>query len=204
MLRTFAATLAPALALALLPGCTNDQDGKFDAFVERSEPFRGELTEETCEERFDISGDYMLTMSTHLSRDKPLLLGATFAVDPATWEVSCDFHMLNLTDAEQADRAEVGALYSASGTIAEDGSFTLDFGIVDVPAAANPITFSEIQANLVLEGCTKSADLACGAVEGNVVTPHIDLATSTWGSARVDGDITTAPVVLSCAATADQ
>ncbi len=186
------------VALTLMPACINDQAGKFDDYVERSEPYRAKLTTVECDGRHDISGDYLISAATNLAREKPLLLNTTFSVDTTAWTVTCDFHTVNLTDDTLGERVDVGELYSATSDIAEDGSFLLDFGVVDVLGAANPITKTDIQANLQFVGCTKSADLACGLIEGNVVVPDLDLATSTWGSARVDTTIVDAPVVSSC------
>jgi hypothetical protein len=89
--------------------------------------------------------------------------------------------------------------------VAEDGTFTMDFGTTNVVGDANPITGRDIQATLVVSGQIRSADVVCGSVDGDLVAPfEAPLAGSNMGLIRVsDGDFAGATPVTKCSPCAD-
>jgi hypothetical protein len=61
-----------------------------------------------------------------------------------------------------------------------------DFGSIAIAGEANPISGTEITADITLLGQLLSDQLLCGEVEGSITAPiALDLTGSTWGSLRI-------------------
>lgn len=70
--------------------------------------------------------------------------------------------------------------------VAADGTFSVDLGTTMVTGAANPITGSDIEAALSLQGFIQSQDLFCGLASGMVTVPLVaSLDGSTFAASRV-------------------
>jgi hypothetical protein len=78
------------------------------------------------------------------------------------------------------------------------GCFTLDMGMVTIPGATNPITGSDLQAIVVLDGCFDGVDY-CGTVSGRVSSPlELDLAGSTFAAIATDPQMLPVDFPTSC------
>jgi hypothetical protein len=81
-----------------------------------------------------------------------------------------------------------------------DGNFEIDMGDVMVTGMANPVTGSDIEANLVVTGKILDVDTMCGELSGMLMSPlEFDLAGSTFAASRLadDGsDPTTLPTMF--------
>lgn len=86
----------------------------------------------------------------------------------------------------KATREPVGDPIEADGVVDGEGYVVLDVGTQQVVGDANPISGSDIEATLKLIGQIKSADLACGIIEGSVTQPfEAPLAGSTWAAITI-------------------
>jgi hypothetical protein len=78
------------------------------------------------------------------------------------------------------------------------GCFTLDMGAVTIPGPTNPITGSDIEGILVLDGCFDGANY-CGTVTGRISSPiELDLAGSTFAAIDVDPQMLPVEFPTSC------
>jgi hypothetical protein len=83
----------------------------------------------------------------------------------------------------------------------EDGTFSADLGDVSVPGRANPITGSDIVANVQLTASTRAAaddqpDVFCGQVTGMVTAPiKLDLSGSSFGAVATDDEASSDPLL---------
>ncbi len=171
-------TAAAALALTLLTGCPSPE-ARLDEFLAASEPFRVVPTESQCDTRVDITGDYLLAVAAILGPDSPILFDASLTVDTTgePWQLSASLTPLD----EQ--RAPVPPALEGTAELGEDGSFVLDFGEVILPGTANPILPGlDVTTTLIFEGCTLSATVGCGNVDGMISVPvGVPLVGSTFG-----------------------
>lgn len=184
--------LAFIITLAL-GGCYDTQD-ELDDYIERSEPFRIEPGAVPCEEPFDVSGHYVFGVATSLDRTKPLRFDAVYDVDTTVepWTITITSQAMAV-----ADGALVGEVKIATGEVASNGTFRVDFGEITVPIPANPILPAEAKATLVLEGCTRAETFVCGIVEGKLTAPvEVPLAGSTWGLVPIPADVDPATLLL--------
>jgi len=169
-----------SLALAALGGACYDTHEELDDFIERTEPLRVPPEAGECFGPVDLTGRYLMGVAVTLGPDKPIKLDAQYTVDTTTspWTLSVTATLLAV-----ADGAPVGDPIEATSPIESDGSFTLDFGSVFVPAAANSIVAGlDVTATLVLEGCTSTETFACGIANGAITAPvQQPIDGSTWG-----------------------
>lgn len=67
-----------------------------------------------------------------------------------------------------------------------NGNFSIDMGLVMVTGAANPVTGSDLEATLVLDGHVVHVDALCGDVTGILMSPlEADLSGSTFAMIRL-------------------
>jgi len=172
--------IAGALSSA---GCF-DTHAELDDFLERTEPFRVAPEPGECFGPVDLSGRYLMAVAVTLGPDKPILLDATFTVDTAVtpWTLSVTAQTLTV-----ADKQPIGPEIAATSPIADDGTFSLDFGSVEVVAPANTIVPDlAVTAVLVMDGCTSTATFACGIANGALTAPvQQSIDGSTWGITTV-------------------
>jgi hypothetical protein len=191
------------VAALLLGGCV-DPEGRYEGFIERTAQIRTRdsgMVEPT--DRFDWSGRYLLALSTTLSPDAPLLFAVDAAVSSDLTSIELELQPLTHDDDDEP-RMAIGDSFSLRDVAYdEDGSFSADLGDVSVPGRANPITGSDIVANVQLSARTRMAagelpDVFCGEVAGMVVEPiALDLAGSSFGAVRTE-DETAAEPLLRC------
>lgn len=173
---------ASILALVGLGGCPDPQKS-FDDFVKRA-PTRdgGGGGGGTLE---DISGTFLLAVSTVLAPDAPIQFITDSKLTP-NGDGTAKLDM-TLTPLTVMGRTKVGTPIVVKGAaIDENGAFTIDLMTQTVPGAANPVSGSDIEAKLVLKGAIRSKDRFCGDIEGELVKPYVSpLAGSTWSGIRV-------------------
>lgn len=186
------------LAALLFGGCIDTQ-ARLDEFYDRSDPYRIEVQTGECVGRNDLSGTWLLALATVVNPAAPILFQADFDIDTGVepWALT-----LTLQPLAVEGRAATGEPFVASGTIDSDGTFDLDFGPIVVLGAANPVVPGvDAAATLLLSGCTNSAALSCGNIDGAITSPaSLPLTGSTYGAVPVDGDIATKEPVSACPA----
>lgn len=186
-----------ALALALTSSACVDPAGRLDDFFEASEPFRLSVVIGPCQGRSDISGEFLLAISTVIRPPNPILFSATFAIDKGAEPWTID---VTMTPLAVEGRAPVGEALHATSTVSAEGTFDLDFGDVFIPGAANSIILGvDATAKLTMSGCTNGFGFSCGTVDGGIVSPAtLPLVGSTYGAVGVDGDLATVEPVGKC------
>ncbi|MCB9568418.1 MAG: hypothetical protein H6710_14605 [Myxococcales bacterium] len=183
-----------SLAACLAGGCP-DPDARLDAFLEASEEERNvpPPKEDLGSTLADINGDFLLALSSVIDPDHPLQFYCTAMLvqnPDGTGTLSLNFQPLSLDpQSTTTPRQPVGdALLFEDIQVSAEGAFTLDLGAVAVTGMANPITGSDIEANLSLSAFIQDENLFCGNVEGAVTMPLMaDLSGSTFAATRVTG-----------------
>ncbi len=188
-----AGLLAGAVVLA---ACGPDPAGKYQEFIDdtresstgmteptgpgTSEPATtepGTSTGDTPVEVFDISGDFLLAVSTVVDPVKPLQFIATNTVTmDADGGQVLDVCLQPLTLMQgkvTVPREPIGEPLCFKGVVIVYGGFVIDAGTVAVTGMANPITQSDIVASLVMTGKVEDADFYCGTVNGEVMEPPL-------------------------------
>ncbi len=216
--------LALLLAGGLLlgPGCGPDPQGKFDEFTEQTKEGSstgdpGTTTGATSDEptggtgattggppAFDISGDFLLAVSTTVDRSKPLQFIATNTVTEMDGKMLLDSCLQPLTlmaGKVTMPREPIGDPLCFEGLEIVDGAFTIDAGVVMVTGAANPITGANIVASLIMAGTIQADDFYCGTVTGEVMEPPVgDITGSSFGAVRLaDKAVLPTDVTIDCA-----
>jgi len=147
-------------------------------------------------EVFDITGQFLMSLAPVIWPTQPVFFYAYVIVKGSR----LDFTLQPL---EPTTKEPVGPPWTKRNVpIADDGSFTVDFGTKLLPSAAYPVLESPIPLTLEgfrLTGKTISNDLFCGNVTGRVqVLPgnsdRILLSGSTFGASRITGDTLPEPV----------
>lgn len=132
------------------------------------------------------SGDYLLAVSTVISRDTPFEFFTTVdASDPSLWTLVLQPLSLDIGQTG-SPRQPVGDPFVFTDVPVDGGKFTLDFGEILLLGATNPITGSDISATIVLDGQVQDADRFCGTVSGMVTAPLMtSIDGSTFAAVRV-------------------
>lgn len=216
--------LLSAGGLLLGPGCGPDPEGKFEEFTEQTkegtggaestgdpgtttdEPTGGTAATTGGPVAFDISGDFLLAVSTTVDRSKPLQFIATNTVTEMDGKMLLDSCLQPLTlmaGKVTMPREPIGDPLCFKGLEVVDGQFTLDAGVVMVTGMANPITGANIVASLIMAGTIQSDDLYCGTVTGTVMEPPVgDIAGSSFAAVRLaDKTVLPNPVTIDCKGT---
>ena len=205
--------------LAAATGCPSpDAEGKYDRFNEQTEddrevpepkmdfgapvlPDAGAGETETDGGGLVIDGVYLVAVNTVVSPGLPLqFIGeVTAEIDGmGNGTITVVFQPLSLEQGSTTTpREEVGEALTIDGDIA-DFAFTLPFGETMVTGAANPITGSDIVADLALEGTIRSENAWCGTVTGEVLSPiQVGLEGSYFASTRL-ADRSERPTHFAC------
>lgn len=171
------------LVLGAMTACP-DTMGKFDEFIERSDPYRVLPAAGECTAPIDLSGSYLLGAAVVVDPAKPLRFKLDLTVDLSALTIDAVLQPIAVppNNGATAPGTLVGEAYTTSASLdGTDGGFALDFGTIVVPAEANPILPAPVTANLVLEGCTSTPTSSCGAIQGDITAPvALPLAGSTW------------------------
>ncbi len=184
------------IAMATLTATCVDPAARLDEFYENSEPLRVEVVVGPCAGQVDISGEFLLAVATVVRPPNPILFGATFTIDSASWTIEVSMRSLS-----NEGREPVGDTFVATSPVAADGTFTLDFGEITVPGAANPIIPDvDATATLILAGCTNGIGFSCGTADGQIISPaSLPLTGSTYAAIAVDAEeLPTAEPVAAC------
>lgn len=224
----------PALlggCLAALIACGPDPEGKYDEYVKdidgtestsepitttdpgtSSGPASGDTTSESGTtgdtegmEPPDISGDFLLAVSTVVDKSKPLQFIATNTVTTdmeGTQTLAVCLQPLTLTQGKvTVPREPIGEPLCFMDLPLTAGAFTIDAGTVMVTGMANPITGADIVASLIMAGTVQDADFYCGTVTGEVFEPPIgSIDGSTFAAVRLaDKTVLPTDVVINCA-----
>lgn len=173
------------LAVALT-GCPSPR-GQFEEFVNRQESLDLSVAKRDMPSGMfsDISGKFLLTVATTIDPSKPIQFITENRVTlNGDGSATLD---LDIQALSAMGRMAVGNKITRSGQkIAANGDLEIVFGMVMVPGAANPITGSDIVADLALVGTIRSADRYCGIIHGMLLMPlMLDLSNSAWAAVRI-------------------
>jgi hypothetical protein len=178
-------------------GCGPDTQGKLDRFLDDTEEERDAAQQgrDVGGALADVSGTFLFAIAPILNPATPLQFIATntLVIAPdgsgATLDMVLQPLSLNVGSTTEP-REPVGEPIELLGIpVDASGAFVLESlgGPVMVTGEANPITGSDIVADISLMGAIQSEDLMCGAAGGQVTSPLVaDLAGSTFGSQRIE------------------
>lgn len=174
-----------------LTGCP-DSEAKFNEFLDNTKDDRDFMPPPPpdVETTADISGDFLLAISTVIAPDLPMQFIATNTLmdDGAGGKVlkSCLQPLQLMQGTVTMPRVPIGDPLCYENIPVVDGKFTIDAGVVMVTGMANPVTGGDIEATLVMAGSIISADFYCGDLTGAVMSPLMaDLAGSTFAATRL-------------------
>jgi hypothetical protein len=201
--------LLGVLALPLaLGGCPSpDAQGKYDRFNEETEDDRerpepkmdmggppmlpdfGGGTGDDTDGTIPFDGVFLLAIDTSVNPGTPLqfLAQVTAELDMTfSGTMSVEFQPLSLDVGSTTEpREEVGDALTID-TEVTNAAFSLPFGETMVTGLANPITGSDILADIALEGTIQGLDGFCGTASGEVLSPvMLPLEGSTFGGMRL-------------------
>jgi hypothetical protein len=134
------------------------------------------------------SGLYLLAVSTIISPQLPLQFLATVdAADPAQWDLTLQPLALDQGQTGSPQTPFGGPLVFNDIAVI-DGKFTIDLGDIQLSGPTNPITGSDIAANIAFSGAVVDPDFFCGLVDGMVTSPlRTSIDGSTFAAVRVAG-----------------
>lgn len=168
-----------ALGLALLPGCP-DTEGKFNDFQDRYEVIHPTTSSASTSgsgggcaapAAGELDGPYVFALSASLDPPNPVLFDAQITSADGATGLELSF-VLQALDAK--DRmTKVGESFPLGPfVVAADGTFEADFPPLAVVGTANPISGSDLEADVSLSGTVCGASgVLCGALNGNVTKP---------------------------------
>ncbi|HEY8378384.1 MAG TPA: hypothetical protein VIK91_17930 [Nannocystis sp.] len=200
---------ALGLLTALLGGCP-DPEGKFNEFVEHTKDDRDFQVPDLPPppdlgpELPDISGTFLVAVSTNILADLPMQFIATntMTTDP-DGKVTLDASLQPLAldpGKVTTPRTPIGDPLPYTGLPIVDGKFEIDAGTIMLPGMANPITGGDIVATLLMKGTIIDADFYCGEIQGTVSAPiEADLTGSTFAAVRLaDPSMLPTDVTINC------
>lgn len=190
--------VALAAVLLLAGGCP-DSEASFDEFLENTKDDRDFIPPpppDLPSVEADISGDFLLAISTIIAPDLPMQFISTnqLTVDMSgASTITSELQPLSLTQGKvTVPRMPIGDPLPYGPVPVVDGKFVIDAGVVMVTGMANPVTGGDIVATLKLSATIISADFYCGTIEGDVMSPLMaPLAGSTFAAVRLES-----PMVL--------
>jgi hypothetical protein len=148
-----------------------------------------------------IDGSYLWTVSTEVGPTTPVLFHAVLTTVAAGDGLELSFTAAPLDSGDRTTEAGPAVDY---GPIAISAAGCFETSLhVEAPGAANPITGTDLAADLDLAGqlCADVDPLICGTITGAVTVPvALDLTSSnfTFDQANGPGDYTEPPI-LNCA-----
>ncbi|MBW2529655.1 MAG: hypothetical protein JRI23_36095 [Deltaproteobacteria bacterium] len=181
--------LVTGLSIALvcpLAGCP-DPGAEFEEFVDRHADVYGTTVGSSgvgggcaLPAVGELDGEYLFSLVVQLSATKPAPLKATLTTAPGATGFEYSLGMQPLSAEDRA--TEVGAPFTLGPfPVNPDGSFDSDWGTITVPGDTNPISASELVADVQVAGTLCPGDYFCGIANGQVTSPApIDISGSTW------------------------
>ncbi|MFY0534913.1 hypothetical protein [Nannocystis pusilla] len=137
-----------------------------------------------------LVGEYLFAVSTVLAPAQPFQFIATNELvgAPGQQTMRTALQPLRLDQGKvTTPRTPIGEPLVFAGIPVVDGIFKVDLGVVMISGAANPITGSEITAQLALVGEFVGPDFYCGTVAGELMSPVMaNLDGSTFAAVRID------------------
>jgi hypothetical protein len=133
----------------------------------------------------DLDGQWLFALSVTLAPKSPILFFADIVTRESGGGIEWQW---TLTALDAKTRAPIAPpdwtpLALPPSGVPADGKWSTDLEPIDVPGTANPISFSEINADVVLSGdVCGGRNFLCGALHGVGKTPTLtlDLEGSTW------------------------
>jgi len=198
--------LLALLALSALAACV-DPKNRFDEFNDRVVD-AGQVDRDGGGGLFEIDGEFLLSISVVIAPDNTVRFIATsdINIEGGAGTLTLSFQPLKVDQCQPTGNGgtEVGDPLAANDLgVDAAGVFQLTHDGASVDGKANPISCSEIVADLVLDGVIQSEDLFCGDVSGQAHQPlDISLDGSTFGAIRIEpgtrGDANLPEPVTSC------
>ena len=100
--------------------------------------------------------------------------------------------------AVDAPREPVPPPFEIAGSVEPDGSFVIEVPELLIPGQASPVTSSDIEGSVRIEGLLET-DRICARVSGMITVPETtSLNGSTLAGVRLDGDLLPLPSELDC------
>ena len=157
----------------LLTGCP-DPERELNAYLDRVED-RPDMSVSVsgCGEFSDPTGTYFVSVNTSISPGVPLLFEGQFSVDTSVEPKTAQLTLIPLTTTDITpiedlpDRAGDSPVVSPTVPIDNEGKFEMELGTVIVTGLANPVSGSEIEANLTIQGQIQTSEFICGTVTGD-------------------------------------
>jgi hypothetical protein len=178
------------LATATAAACVDPQKS-FDDFggrVPDSAPVSNE--DGGPSEGFAIEGGFLLAIQTSLGGPLRFVVTSEFTANEGGGGTA-DLTLQAIITPSGACPSDMGG--QAIGPelplndleVAANGTFSVTIEGAETPGAANPISCSNIVADIIFTGGTQSPDLFCGTVGGMVFEPISLPLTGTFGAARI-------------------
>lgn len=173
--------------VACLTGCP-DPGAEFTDFIQRHGDLYGEGTGGqigvgggcAVPAAGEVDGEYLFSLVAKQSPKKPAPLKAslTTADGPAGLELTLAMQPISADDRV----TEVGAAFTLGPyPVNGDGTFEADFGTITVPPETNPISGSELVAEVQILGTLCPGDYFCGPANGTILMPvMLDIDGSAW------------------------
>jgi hypothetical protein len=132
-----------------------------------------------------IEGQFIFALSTELGASTPLM----FLTDITTGEDGLTFAVTPLSAEDRKTPVGDEVVLAGYPVDAATGTFVADLPLLKVPGAGNPITGTDIEADIALAGAA-CEDVLCGTVSGEVLQPiQYTLTSSTFYMQRIaEGD----------------
>jgi hypothetical protein len=152
------------LAGSVVAGCP-DPDASFDAFTARAKLVPPPPVGACGPTVTSVHGTFFFALSTQVARNRPFVFLTTVTTESGGL-------MMNLQPLSADDRATSVGTAIAVGPfpIAADGSFVGRLPTLAIVADANPISASELEAEVTLRG-TVCENFICGSVDGTMTKP---------------------------------
>lgn len=191
--RAFGSLLPLLSAAVLLAGCP-DSEAKFNEFLDNTDDDRDFMPPpppDVMPAGADISGDFLLAVSTIIAPDLPMQFVATNTVTTDemgnTLLTACLQPLSLMQGKVNTPREPIGDPLCYEDLPIADGKFEIDAGVVMVTGMANPVTGGDIVASLKMIGTVIDEDFYCGEIEGEVMMPLMaGLAGSTFAAVRLE------------------
>jgi hypothetical protein len=155
---------------------------------------------------FPVNGEFLLSIQTPIGGPLRIILSGTTTPNEAGGTADFTFQPIIAENcvAGQGGQPAGDPLAPVEGlSIGTDGTFELTQTGATTPGDANPITCSDIVADISFSGCTLSETAICGDVTGMVMEPiPLDLSGSTFGAVQIEegarGDANLPEPVVAC------
>lgn len=217
-MRSFTKCTWVAATAALLLGCV-DPDGELADFKERYKQAQGtagaggaggaggqDAGACTVPTAGEIDGEYLFALSAVVNKNKsnknrPIMVHNTVTTKDSGGSLAMDWSLQPLDKDDR--KTPVGAPLAINDiVIGADGTFDVDPAELDVNGAANPLSGSDITADISsLKGSVCNlGGFYCGTVAGDVSKPlTLSLAGTTWTMEKIEGGVYPEPPKIDCA-----